>query len=156
MAPYKATQGGTGGVGVWALRQVLDAPDLELVGAKCATDQKVGLDAGVQGFPITHHYNVSKAGLSAFTKCLAVSDGGYNIRVNAVLLGGPASPRGEHFLLQFQPLLDEASYIHGADIVIDGGQSIGVVPNFGPPQNSPFGLTAESCSSDGVARNDSR
>ncbi|MCW2689548.1 MAG: hypothetical protein JWR37_4438, partial [Mycobacterium sp.] len=51
---------------------------------------------------------------------------------------------------------DEASYIHGADIVIDGGQSIGVVPNFGPPQNSPFGLTAESCSSDGVARNDSR
>jgi hypothetical protein len=38
MAAYKVIQWGTGGVGVWALRQVLDAPDLELVGLKCATD----------------------------------------------------------------------------------------------------------------------
>lgn len=39
-------QWGTGGVGVWALRQILDAPNLELVGVKCATDAKIGVDAG--------------------------------------------------------------------------------------------------------------
>jgi hypothetical protein len=47
MAAYKVIQWGTGGVGVWALRQVLDAPDLELVGLKCATDAKAGVDAGI-------------------------------------------------------------------------------------------------------------
>gem|GEM_PF-5856930 len=47
MTAYKVIQWGTGGVGVWALRQVLDAPDLELVGLKCATDAKAGVDAGI-------------------------------------------------------------------------------------------------------------
>ena len=47
MAAYKVIQWGTGGVGVWALRQVLDAHDLELVGLKCATDAKAGVDAGI-------------------------------------------------------------------------------------------------------------
>jgi len=39
-------QWGVGGVGTWALRQVLDAPELELVGVKCGTESKVGIDAG--------------------------------------------------------------------------------------------------------------
>jgi hypothetical protein len=46
MAPYRVIQWGVGGVGTWALRQVLDAPELELVGVKCGTDAKVGVDAG--------------------------------------------------------------------------------------------------------------
>jgi NAD(P)-dependent dehydrogenase (short-subunit alcohol dehydrogenase family) len=119
--------------------------------------------ASVQGFPIAHHYNVSKGGMAAFTKSLAVTYGAFNIRANTVLLGGFESPGTEHLLPLFQPLLDDprmrylwcplgrlgsaqeiapaiaflcsddASYIHGADIVVDGGQSIGAVPNFGPP-----------------------
>jgi NAD(P)-dependent dehydrogenase (short-subunit alcohol dehydrogenase family) len=119
--------------------------------------------ASVQGFPIAHHYNVSKGGVAAFTKSLAVTYGAFDIRVNTVLLGGFESPGTEHLLPLFQPLLDDprmrylwcplgrlgsaqeiaptiaflcsddASYIHGADIVVDGGQSIGAVPNFGPP-----------------------
>src|ERR1700746_844822 len=47
MAPYKVIQWGTGGVGVWALPHVLDAPDLDVVGLKCATDAKAGIDAGI-------------------------------------------------------------------------------------------------------------
>jgi NAD(P)-dependent dehydrogenase (short-subunit alcohol dehydrogenase family) len=119
--------------------------------------------ASIQGFPIAHHYNVSKGGIAAFTKSLAVTYGAFNIRANTVLLGGFESPGTEHLLPLFRPLLDdprmrylwcplgrlgtsdeiaptiaflcsdEASYIHGADIVVDGGQSIGAVPNFGPP-----------------------
>jgi hypothetical protein len=46
VAAYRVIQWGVGGVGTWALRQVLDAPELELVGLKCGTDAKVGVDAG--------------------------------------------------------------------------------------------------------------
>jgi 4-hydroxy-tetrahydrodipicolinate reductase len=46
MAPYRVIQWGVGGVGTWALRQVLDASGLELVGVKCGTAAKVGVDAG--------------------------------------------------------------------------------------------------------------
>jgi NAD(P)-dependent dehydrogenase (short-subunit alcohol dehydrogenase family) len=137
--------------------------------------------ASIQGFPITHHYSVAKAGVAAFTKSLAVSYGAYNIRVNSLLIGGFASPATEHLLPLFDPLLDnpkmrylwsplgrlgtsdeiaptiaflcsdEASYIHGADIVVDGGQSIGAVPNFGPPEISPFDPTATTQVKDQVA-----
>lgn len=43
----RVVQWGTGAVGVEALRFVLDAPDLELVGVLCHTEAKDGVDAGV-------------------------------------------------------------------------------------------------------------
>jgi hypothetical protein len=45
---------------------------------------------------------------------------------------------------------DDASYIQGADISVDGGQSIGAVPNFGPrPLNAP--LFVEDLMAAGIA-----
>ena len=43
----RVVQWGAGAVGVEALRFVLDAPDLELVGVRCHTDAKDGMDAGI-------------------------------------------------------------------------------------------------------------
>ncbi|MBA6413704.1 hypothetical protein H2508_11345 [Parahaliea sp. F7430] len=43
---YKIIQWGTGAVGKHALRAVLDDPDMQLVGVKVYSEQKVGLDAG--------------------------------------------------------------------------------------------------------------
>jgi hypothetical protein len=43
---YKVIQWGTGAVGSHALRFVLGGRDLELVGLKCYTEAKVGIDAG--------------------------------------------------------------------------------------------------------------
>lgn len=43
---YRVVQWGTGAVGVEAIRGILDHPDLELVGVKVYTDDKVGRDAG--------------------------------------------------------------------------------------------------------------
>lgn len=125
--------------------------------------------AAVQGYPNSHHYSASKGGMSAFTKSLAVSYGAFNVRVNTLITGGFESPGTADLLPLFQPLLDdpqmrylwcplgrlassdelapamlflcsdEASYVHGADIAVDGGQSIGAVPNFGPrPASVPL------------------
>jgi 2,4-diaminopentanoate dehydrogenase len=45
-SPLRVIQWGTGGVGVESLRLVLGSADLELVGLKCHTDAKHGVDAG--------------------------------------------------------------------------------------------------------------
>lgn len=49
---YKVIQWGTGNVGKHALRALLDRPDIELVGLKVYSDEKVGKDAGeIVGYP---------------------------------------------------------------------------------------------------------
>ncbi len=127
----------------------------------------VASTAASQGYPNSHHYSASKGGISALTKSLAVSYGAYNIRVNALIAGGFESPGVAELMPLFKPLLDDpqmrylwcplgrlgtsdelaktmlflcsddASYVHGADIACDGGQSIGAVPNFGPRPPAP-------------------
>jgi NAD(P)-dependent dehydrogenase (short-subunit alcohol dehydrogenase family) len=127
----------------------------------------VASTAATQGYPNSHHYSASKGGISALTKSLAVSYGAYNIRVNALIAGGFSSPGVAELMPLFEPLLDDpqmrylwcplgrlgssdelaktmlflcsddASYVHGADIACDGGQSIGAVPNFGPRPPAP-------------------
>ena len=47
MSTYKVIQWGTGAVGLHALRFILEQPELELVGVKCHTDTKHGVDAGL-------------------------------------------------------------------------------------------------------------
>jgi len=129
----------------------------------------VASTAATQGFPNSHHYSATKGGLSAYTKSLAVTYGGSGVRINTLITGGFESPGTSDLLPLFAPLLadpqmrylwapmgrlgssdeiaptmlflcsDEASYIQGADIPVDGGQSIGAVPNFGPrPINAPL------------------
>jgi 2,4-diaminopentanoate dehydrogenase len=44
--PYRVIQCGTGNVGKHALRSIIERPDLELVGLKVYSDDKVGMDAG--------------------------------------------------------------------------------------------------------------
>src|SRR5579872_2434127 len=43
---YRVIQWGTGAVGVHALRFIIEHPGLELVGVKCHTTAKHGVDAG--------------------------------------------------------------------------------------------------------------
>jgi NAD(P)-dependent dehydrogenase (short-subunit alcohol dehydrogenase family) len=127
----------------------------------------VSSTAAYQGFPNSHHYSATKGGLAAFTKSLAVSYGAYNVRVNTLITGGFLSPGTADLLPLFEPLLndpqmrylwcplgrlgtseeiartmaflcsDDASYIHGADVPVDGGMSVNAVPNFGPRPPSP-------------------
>jgi len=119
------------------------------------------------GYPNSHHYSASKGGMAALTKSMAVSYGAHGIRVNTLITGGFESPGVAGLMPLFAPLFadpqmrylwspmgriaqpeeiapaiaflcsDEASYIHGADVPVDGGQSIGAVPNFGPRPMSP-------------------
>jgi NAD(P)-dependent dehydrogenase (short-subunit alcohol dehydrogenase family) len=129
----------------------------------------VASTAAVQGYPNSHHYSASKGGISAFGKSLAVTYGAYGIRVNTMIAGGFESPGTADLMPLFAPLMqdpqmrylwcplgrlatsdelaptmaflcsDEASYVHGADVAVDGGQSINAVPNFGPrPLNAPL------------------
>lgn len=51
---YRVIQWATGGMGIDMLRQVIDHPDLELVGVKVYSDAKAGVDAGeIAGRPTT-------------------------------------------------------------------------------------------------------
>jgi NAD(P)-dependent dehydrogenase (short-subunit alcohol dehydrogenase family) len=140
----------------------------------------VASTAAVQGYPNSHHYSASKGGMSALSKSMAVSYGAYNVRVNTLITGGFESPGTADLMPLFKPLLDDpqmrylwcplgrlatsdeiaptmaflcsddASYVHGADVAVDGGQSIGAVPNFGPrPLNAP--LFAEDLLAAGTA-----
>ncbi|MFI6324436.1 SDR family NAD(P)-dependent oxidoreductase [Nonomuraea sp. NPDC050556] len=97
------------------------------------------------------HYNASKGGVVQLTRTMAVELGRHGIRVNAVCPGyistplnaGIAASLGEEFVAAYAreqiPLgrtgfpeevasvyaflaSDEASFVHGAELVVDGGQ----------------------------------
>lgn len=106
--------------------------------------------ASVQGIAGASPYTASKGASRSLTKGAARDLGKYNIRVNAVLPGWIVTPMMQQFTLS-KPLLDslingiplghlgdpediaypvlflasdEAKYVNGAEIVVDGGQSI--------------------------------
>ena len=94
------------------------------------------------------HYGASKGGVSMLTKTMAIELGPHNIRVNSICPGYIVTPMSEtiddpEFVAAYAkekiPLnrvgtvyevaaayaflaSDDASFVHGADLVIDGGQ----------------------------------
>lgn len=106
--------------------------------------------ASVQGTAGAPPYTASKGASWAFTKGAARDLGKYNIRVNSVLPGWIVTPLMQAFTLNKQlldsliagiplghlgdpedvayPVLflvsDEAKYVNGAELIVDGGQSV--------------------------------
>lgn len=106
--------------------------------------------ASVQGIAGASPYTASKGASRAFTKGAERDLGKYNIRVNSVLPGWIVTPMMQAFTLNKQlldsliagiplghlgdpedvayPVLflasDEAKYVNGAELIVDGGQSV--------------------------------
>lgn len=106
--------------------------------------------ASVQGIAGASPYTASRGASRAFTKGAARDLGKYNIRVNSVLPGWIVTPMMQAFTLNKKmldsliegiplghlgdpedvayPVLflasDEAKYVNGAELIVDGGQSV--------------------------------
>jgi len=105
--------------------------------------------SGIRGLPGQANYSASKAAIIGFTKSLAREMAPYNIRVNAIAPGfietDMLKDMGEDYegrVLKYIPLdrlgspeevakvvrflvTDEARYITGQTIIVDGGMSLG-------------------------------
>lgn len=105
-----------------------------------------GSTAGLAGFSGLSAYSTSKWGLRGLTKCAALELGEYNVRVNMVVPGVIETPAsiaaGFPSKLPGQPIPDvakprviadatfylassDAYYVTGAELVADGGRTIG-------------------------------
>ena len=119
----------------------------EMVRARSGTILLTSSTNGLVGEDKYAHYNASKGGVTLLTKSLAIELGPHGIRVNAVCPGYIVTPLAEsiddpEFMEAYRQRLplrrlgkpedvagtfaflasDDAAFIHGETIVIDGGQ----------------------------------
>ncbi|MBS3942152.1 MAG: glucose 1-dehydrogenase [Actinobacteria bacterium] len=121
-------------------------PDMKAAGKGAIIN--VASAAGMVPMPMIAAYASSKWGLRGLTKCAAMELGPYGIRVNAVHPGAVRTPMTagapeEMFEVYAVPRIgepedigaavaylasEEASFIAGIDLVVDGGMIMGPVP----------------------------
>jgi NAD(P)-dependent dehydrogenase (short-subunit alcohol dehydrogenase family) len=129
---------------------------VHLLAQRSGTIVNISSDAGVYGVRGGAHYSASKAALQMFTKVTAAEWGPHGIRANCIAVGGIASQRasqawdvagidpeliGEGTMLRRVGRPDEvaaaivflasdaASYITAQTISVDGGHSMGGIPD---------------------------
>ncbi|WP_202988060.1 glucose 1-dehydrogenase [Pseudomonas typographi] len=102
--------------------------------------------AGMQGVAQLHGYTASKFGVRGLTKSVALELAGRNVRANSIHPGTVATPLNEGLdVTDFNPMnrlgepaeissmvvylaSDEASFVTGAEFVMDGGELAGMGP----------------------------
>ncbi|MPZ00884.1 MAG: SDR family oxidoreductase [Actinophytocola sp.] len=136
--------------GTWNWTQVVGQRAIE--DGRDASVLSIGTVGALQGGPETAHSASAKAGVVAMTKSLAAAWGRHGIRVNLVTPGITEDTRGAAILLAEEEtweraisqiplqrsatltevtdaalylLSDYASYITGANLVVDGGRALG-------------------------------
>lgn len=120
-------------------------PDMKAAGGGSIVN--ISSAAGLIGMPSLAAYSASKWGLRGLTKSAALDLGRYGIRVNSIHPGGIATPMAagaapEMFAAQAIPRIgevqeiaaavvflasDEASYVTGAELAVDGGMVLGAL-----------------------------
>ena len=118
----------------------------------------IGSNTALTGMPVSHHYIPAKAGIAALTRGLAFTFGPKGIRANTMSCGAFHSPMTEDIFALVEPMMadpvarysfcplgrlatpeemapvvtflcsEDASYIHGVDLVVDGGHLINSFP----------------------------
>lgn len=121
-------------------------PDMKAAGGGSIVN--ISSAAGIVGMASLAAYSSSKWGVRGLTKCAALDLGHHGIRVNSIHPGGIDTPMaagaaGEMFAHQAIPRIgvtreiaaavaflasDDASYVTGAELAVDGGMVLGAVP----------------------------
>jgi NAD(P)-dependent dehydrogenase (short-subunit alcohol dehydrogenase family) len=128
----------------------------------------IGSNSAVLGHPLVHCYSAAKAGVASLTRSIAATYTGQGIRANSIAAGIFDLPMAAGTITPFvsqvghlfnpmsrlgtmeeiaNPLLflasDESSFVHGVDLVVDGGQAIAALPPIKPRRGQGGRMTVD-------------